>query len=170
MNGADNFTTSQLHALTCELVDLWDNITTSHTPRIYIRVCELVNLSRPDNFTGRARTGVGARGHEDDRRAGQETRKRHDARTSGWHPFEGVAGPASEGARGSYRRGQRTLSRHVFLAPRNRGIRPKLDAKPPVFAEIVRKRRTPGHAKAEIFELTGPRHGAEGSTGEPKHE
>lgn len=116
------------------------------------------------------RTGVGARGREDGRRAGRETRKRHDARTSGWHPFEGLAGPSSEGARGSHRRRQGSLARHVFLAPRNRGNRPKRHAKPPVFAEIVRSGQPPGHSKAEIFELTGPRHGAEGSTGEPKHE
>lgn len=102
MIDADNFTTSQLHTRTCELVNLWDNITTSHnTP--FMGVCELVNLSRPDNFTERTRTGVGARGREADRRADRDGRTPHGARTRGWHPFEGVAGPASEGARGSHR-------------------------------------------------------------------
>lgn len=97
------------------------------------------------------RTGVGARGRKADRRADRETRKRHDARTSGWHTFEGVAGPASEGARGSYRRGQRELSRHVFGAARNRGIRPKLDAKPQVLAEIIETNRPETATKS-----TGP--------------
>ena len=120
--------------------------------------------------TARTRTGLHALDAEPCRRADQDGRTSHGARTRGRHPFEGFAGPSSEGARGSHRRGRRELSRHVFWAARNRGIRPKLDAKPPVFAEIVRKRRMPGHSKAEIFELTGPRHDAEGSTGEPNHE
>lgn len=41
MINADNFTTSRLHTRTCELVNLWDNITTSHTPCIYTRCVNL---------------------------------------------------------------------------------------------------------------------------------
>lgn len=97
------------------------------------------------------RTGVGARGREDDRRADRETRKRHDARTSGWHPFEGVAGPSSEGARGSDRRGQRSLSPHTFWASVFGGNRTKRHSKPQVFAEIIESKRPKTATKS-----TGP--------------
>lgn len=97
------------------------------------------------------RTGVGARGREDGRRADRETRKRHDARTSGWHPFEGVAGPSSDWARGSDRRGQRSLSRHVFLASVFGGNRTKRHAEPQVFAEIIESKRPKTATKS-----TGP--------------
>ena len=92
MIDADNFTTSQLHTRTCELVNLWDNITTSHTPCILYTGCELVNLSRPDNFTERTRTGLHALDAEPCRRADRDGLTPHGARTRGWRRHTGGRG------------------------------------------------------------------------------